>query len=92
MTVLDTGPCASNPRALTNGTPAAFEKFMLRLTFRLTLVPLAALLIAIPPACSFMHDQVAYTTASACMKRECGDEQGAARQQCENECAKRYGK
>ena len=92
MAVLDSGPCASNPSALTIGTLAAFANFMFRRAFCPTLVSLAVPLFAMLQGCSFMHDQVAYTTATKCMERECGDEQGAARQQCESECSKRYGR
>jgi hypothetical protein len=42
--------------------------------------------------CSYFRDQVAITTASQCVNRECGDEVGAARPQCEGECYRRYGR
>jgi hypothetical protein len=71
---------------------AAFAFSMLRRHLRLTLV-LSALLLAVPlPGCSFMNRQVAYTSSMTCMNRECGDEQGVARTQCEKECSERYGR
>jgi hypothetical protein len=64
---------------------------MLRRALRLTLV-FGPLLLAVPlPGCSFMHRQAAYTSSMTCMNRECSDEQGVARTQCEKECSERYG-
>jgi hypothetical protein len=42
--------------------------------------------------CSFVHEQVAVTSTNDCMNRECSHEQGAARQQCQTECSRRYGR
>jgi hypothetical protein len=72
--------------------PAAFAISMLRRPLRLTLA-FSALLPAVPlPGCSFMNRQVGYTSSMTCMNRECGDEQGVARTQCEKECSERYGR
>ena len=57
---------------------------------------LAALTLAVGlttlQACSFLHEQVALSTASDCIDRNCAHQEGAAREQCSTECANRYGK
>mgnify|MGYP001553068496 CR=1 FL=1 len=45
----------------------------------MTLVLWTLLLMLLLQACSFLHDQVAYTSARGCMDRECAGEQGVAR-------------
>lgn len=65
---------------------------MLPPTVGMTFASWALLFLALLQGCSFMHDQVAYTSVRGCMDRECAAEQGAARQQCENECSQRYGR
>ena len=44
------------------------------------------------PGCSFLREQVAVSTASDCVNRNCAGQQGAAREQCSVECSNRYGK
>jgi hypothetical protein len=58
----------------------------------MTRLVLGWLLVAALPACAFVHDQVAVTSVNECINRDCGDEQGAARQQCQTECSQRYGR
>lgn len=51
---------------------------------------MGGLLVTALHACSFVHEQVAVTSTNDCMNRECSHEQGAARQQCQTECSRRY--
>jgi hypothetical protein len=51
---------------------------------------MGGLLVASLHGCSFVHEQVAVTSTNDCMNRECSNEQGAARQQCQTECSRRY--
>jgi hypothetical protein len=41
--------------------------------------------------CSFLRQQVAVSTVSDCVERNCAHQEGAARQQCSAECANSYG-
>lgn len=58
---------------------------------RLATIRLMVLVVTLP-SCSFLSKQVAAGSATECAQRECGDEAGAARQQCMTECQRRYGK
>jgi hypothetical protein len=42
-------------------------------------------------ACGYLGQQVAIGSASQCMKKQCGSEQGRARQDCEALCRDQYG-
>lgn len=65
-------------------------RFQRRLRHQSRPVMGSLLVVACLQACSYVRDQVAITSASQCVDRECRDEVGAARPQCEAECHRRY--
>jgi hypothetical protein len=42
-------------------------------------------------SCSFVHEQIAISTAHECIKKQCEAEQGKARQECMALCQRKYG-
>jgi len=41
--------------------------------------------------CSFLGEQLAISSADGCIQRQCGAEQGKARQECTTLCQRQYG-
>jgi hypothetical protein len=67
-------------------------RFARRLGRQSRIIACSLLVVAGLQGCAYFRDQIAITTASQCVNRECSDEQGAARSQCEGECYRRYGR
>jgi hypothetical protein len=42
-------------------------------------------------SCSFLHEQVAISSAHECIEKQCQAEQGKARQECATLCQRKYG-
>lgn len=42
--------------------------------------------------CSFLGKQVAVSAVNSCTEKQCGSEQGKAREQCMTSCQQQYGR